>query len=314
MEENNILCKFYNKRYCLPVYSGTLAIEGLLKSLKLKNTDKVLISSISCYSILEAILNAGLTPIIATPKNGILFTIEELKKIVKQEKIKVYIAVHQYGYYQELPKINNLIVIEDLSQTWNLKKKDGTKIEYYGDYLIQSLGSSKPLSNSIGGLILSDIDISENFDLKTKKSRMTKSKLLEYYYPLKINYKKIIAKANKKIFNQRYNAKKFNLIFAGKKSIDIFSNDNYSSCYHRYVIKVNRSIVNQLINIFEKAKINYELEYKLKLSDLPIINEYKIKTLNNYSSGEDIMILLKTNNSLFNINKLKKEMEKFYEG
>lgn len=314
MEENNILCKFYKKRYCLPVYSGTLAIEGLLKSLKLKNTDKVLISSISCYSILEAILNAGLTPIIATPKNGILFTIEELKKIVKQEKIKVYIAVHQYGYYQELPKINNLIVIEDLSQTWNLKKKDGTKIEYYGDYLIQSLGSSKPLSNSIGGLILSDIDISENFDLKTKKSRMTKSKLLEYYYPLKINYKKIIAKANKKIFNQRYNAKKFNLIFAGKKSIDIFSNDNYSSSYHRYVIKVNRSIVNQLINIFEKAKINYELEYKFKLSDLPIINEYKIKILNNYSSGEDIMVLLKTNNSLFNINKLKREMEKFYEG
>lgn len=314
MEENNILCKFYKKRYCLPVYSGTLAIEGLLKSLKLKNTDKVLISSISCYSILEAILNAGLTPIIATPKNGILFTIEELKKIIKQEKIKVYIAVHQYGYYQELPKINNLIVIEDLSQTWNLKKKDGTKIEYYGDYLIQSLGSSKPLSNSIGGLILSDIDISENFDLKTKKSRMTKSKLLEYYYPLKINYKKIIAKANKKVFNQRYNAKKFNLIFAGKKSIDIFSNDNYSSSYHRYVIKVNRSIVNQLINIFEKAKINYELEYKFKLSDLPIINEYKIKILNNYSSGEDIMVLLKTNNSLFNINKLKREMEKFYEG
>lgn len=282
--------------------------------MKLKDTDKVLISSISCYSILEAILNAGLTPIIATPKNGILFTIEELKKILKQEKIKVYIAVHQYGYYQELPKINNLIVIEDLSQTWNLKKKDGAKIEYYGDYLIQSLGSSKPLSNSIGGLILSDIDISENFDLKTRKNRMAKSKLLEYYYPLKINYKKIITKANKKIFNQRNNAKKLDLIFAGKKSIGIFSNDNYFSCYHRYVIRVNKSIINRLINIFEKAKINYELEYKLKLSDLPIINEYKIKTLNNYSGSEDIIVLLKTNNSSFNIKKLKREMEKFYEG
>lgn len=314
MEENNTLCSLYKKRYCLPVYSGTLAIEGLLKSLKLKNTDKVLISSVSCYSILEAVLNAELTPIIATPKNDILFTVEELKKILNKEKIKVYIAVHQYGYYQEIPKINNLIIIEDLSQTWNLKKKDGTKIEYYGDYLIQSLGSSKPLNNSIGGLILSDIDISKNFDLKMRENRLAKSKLLEYYYPLKIDYKKIIAKANKKIFNQRYNAKKFNLIFDGRKSINIFSNDNYFPCYHRYVIKVDKSIINQLINILKKTKINYELEYKLKLSDLPIINEYKIKTLNNYSDSKDIIVLLKTNNTLFNINKLKREMEKFYEG
>lgn len=313
MEENSILCHFYKKKFCLPVYSGTLAIEGLLKSLQLKSEDKVLISSISCYSILEAVLNAGLTPVIVTPKNNILFTVEELENIVSQEKITVYIAVHQYGYYQKVPKIKNLIIIEDLSQTWDLRKDDGSNIEYYGDYLVQSLGKSKPLSNLIGGLIFSDKDISKNFDLKKRENRLSGYKLLEYYYPLKINYKKMIMKANKKIFNQRRNAKKFDLIFANKKKISIFSKGNYLPCYHRYVLEVDREIISQLIKVFEKSKINYELEYKLKLSELPIINNYKIKTLNSLAKRKNIIVLIKTNNSLFSINKLRKEMVKFYE-
>lgn len=313
MRENNILCKYYQKKYCLPIYSGTLAIEGLLKSLKLKSTDRILISAISCYSILEAILNAGLTPVIATPENSILFAEEELEKIFAEEKIKVYISVHQYGYYQRVPKVNNLIIIEDLSQTWNLRKSDNTSIEYYGDYLIQSLGKSKPLSNSIGGLILSNKDISQNFDLKKRENRLSKSKLIEYYYPLKIDYKKMLMKANRKISIQRWNAKKFDLIFENKNLINIFKSDGYLSCYHRYVIKVNKLRCDELISILKKAKIDYELEYKFKLDSLPITREYNIKTINNKTNNEYIVILLKTNNSFLSISKLKREMEKFYE-
>ena len=85
----NRIKDIFKMTYSVPIYSGTLAIEGLLRSLTLKKETKVLISSISCYSILEAILGANLTPVIATPKNGLLFQKKELEEIIKKEKINL---------------------------------------------------------------------------------------------------------------------------------------------------------------------------------------------------------------------------------
>ena len=124
------------------------------------------------------------------------------------------------------------------------------------------------------------------------------------------NYKKLIANANKKVDKQLYNAKKFFEIFKNKKLIDIFPTNNYLSSYHRYVIKVDKNLINQLVDILNKCEINYELEYKLKLNQLPIVNTYKIKTLNNNNlNNKYTFILLKTNNTFYKLTKLKKEME-----
>ena len=76
-----LLLDIYNKKFLLPVYSGSLAIEGVLKCLKLKPSAKVLITNVVCHSILQAILNANLTPIIAIPKNGLTLSKEEMEKI-----------------------------------------------------------------------------------------------------------------------------------------------------------------------------------------------------------------------------------------
>ena len=309
MTLNNPLLKFYSKKYCLPVYSGTLAIEGVLKTLDLPSNSKVLISSIACYSILEAVLNSGFKPIIAIPKNGILFTKLELENIIKKENIKIYIAVHQYGYYQELPKCKNLIIIEDFSQAWNIKSETQC-VSKNSDYIITSLGSTKPLNNGIGGLILSDNYFIEKFDLKMKKDRYKDFCLIEYYYPLKINYKKIIKNANKKVRKQRKNANYYNEIFRKYSFINIFNINKITPSYHRYIISVEKEHLERIIKILDRCKIMYQKEYKLKLDEIPLTKSKKIKVIG--ENNNLIFLLLKTENSILNLTKLSKEMEKTY--
>ena len=240
MNDKEILLNIYNKKYLLPVYSGTLAIEGVLRALKLNNNDKVLITNVVCYSILQAILNANLAPVIAIPSNGLTLNKKEIKDIVESENIKVFIAVHQYGYEQEIEKYKDLIIIEDISQAWNIKLSD----RYVGensDYIISSLGKNKPLSNDIGGLIISDIDFLSKFDTKSKKCRNSYDNILEFYYPLHINYKKIVRKADKKIVSQRNNAKFLKKIFVKYDFIKIFDEKNTVPSYHRFPIFIKDS-------------------------------------------------------------------------
>lgn len=305
METNNILANLYKKKFAIPTYSGTLAIEGILKSLDAKKQTRVLISSFVCYSILEAIINSGMTPIIATPSRGIVFKEKELYKIIKEEKIDIFVAVHQYGYYQCIPKVEGLIVIEDLSQAWNIKKDDEV-IGSNSDYLVFSFGTTKPLSNGFGGIILSNKDISSNFDLKIKDCRYSQASLLEYYLPIKINYKKLINKANKMVKKQRNNALLFNKAFSNKKYIKNIYDDTTVPSYHRYVIEVNKNNLGYICKILNKCNIKFQKEFKVNLTDLPVVQNKKIKTIkidNNYS-----YLLLKTDNKRRNIRKLIKEL------
>ena len=308
---NNKICQKYNRKYIIPTYSATLAIEGILKSLDLNKQTRVLISSISCYSILEAILNANLTPVIATPKNGIIFTKNEIEMIVKKYNINIYIAVDQYGYYQEIPNINKLIVINDVSQSWDLSSLDKKKIEYNGDYIVTSLGKSKPLNNGIGGLIITDVDILSRFDLKTRDDRYKEYPLLEYYYPLRINYRKIVNKANRKVKRQRRNAKLFDNIFKRYSFVNVYRNDKFISSYHRYVIDISNEKKSEIIEILNKSKINYELEHRIKLTHLPITKKLNIQIIDHNQNSN--YILIKPNNRLLNIIKLRKEMKVKYE-
>lgn len=305
METNNILASLYKKEFAIPVYSGTLAIEGILKSLNLKKQTRVLISSFVCYSILEALINSELTPVIATPTHGVVFKKKELHKIIKEEKIDIFIAVHQYGYYQYIPKIKGLTIIEDLSQAWNIKKH-GEIIGTNSDYLIFSFGTTKPLSNGFGGIILSNKDISINFDLKKRDCRYSQMPLLEYYLPVKINYKKLINKANRTVEKQRDNAALFNKAFKNTKYIKNINNEESLPSYHRFVIEVDKKDVEYICEKLKQCNIIFQKEFKISLADLPVVQKKKIKTIktnNNYT-----YLLLKTNNKKRNIKRLIKEL------
>lgn len=309
LEENNLIANIYQKKYFVPVYSGTLAIEGILKILKASKKSKVLISSFACYSILEAIINAGLDPIIATPSNGIVFDRNELNKLIHKEQVEIFIAIHQYGYYQYIPTIDNVIVIEDLSQAWNIKYKKqvvGSK----SDYLIFSFGKTKPLSNGIGGIILSDNNILNFFDLKIKDYRYSKIPLLEYYMSSKINYRNLIKKANKTVKKQRKNAKLFDKIFNNTLYIDKLIDYDVTPSYHRYVIKVPNKDLEMICSMLLICNIKFQKEFKIKLCDLPVTKLENVKVKKNKRNENYTFLLLRTDNKKRNIKKLMWEVKK----
>ena len=310
LNNENIMLEKYNKKYLLPVYSGTLAIEGILKSLRLGKNDKVLITNVVCYSILHAILNAGLIPIIAIPSNGLTLSKKEIREIVKKEKIKVFIAVHQYGYEQEIEKINNLIIIEDISQAWNIKLNN-RQVGENSDYIISSLGNSKPLSNGVGGLIMSNINFISKFDIKTKECRNSIDSILEFYYPLDINYKRIVKKANKKVSNQRKNANFFKKLLKIYNFIRLIDENNTIPSYHRFPIYVDDIEYDNILKILDKCKVNYQKEYKNKLDKLNVVKKLDIKVVSNNNIKEKCL-LLKTNNNYLNLKKFEIEMRKHY--
>ena len=98
------LAKYFNKKYGIITYSGTLAIEVALKSLKLKRKSKVLISSNVCYSIINTVLKLGLVPVIKTPNNGLFFTNDDIDVVIDKEIIDCILLVHQFGILNNISK------------------------------------------------------------------------------------------------------------------------------------------------------------------------------------------------------------------
>lgn len=306
---NKLMLDIYNKKYLLPVYSGSLAIEGVLKSLNLNSNDKVLITNVVCHSILQSILNAGLKPIISIPSNGLTLTKKEIKKIVKNENIKVFIAVHQYGYEQEIIKIKDLIIIEDIAQSWNIVLNN-SYVGKNSDYIVTSLGISKQLSNGIGGLIISDIDFINKFDIKNRNCRNSDNRLLEFYYPISINYKKLISKANKRVLKNRKNAKYLKKIFSKYDFVKLVDEKKSIPSYHRYLIYISDNYYQNVINILNKCNIKYQKEYKNKLDSINLVKSNNIKVIG--SNKVNNCILIRTNNKYLNLKKLEREMNKYY--
>ena len=86
MRENNLklgkeLACYFNKKYGVITYSGTLAIEVAL-SLVFNENDNILISSEVCYSIVNTILKLKMNPIIVKPKNNIFLTYEDIDNAI----------------------------------------------------------------------------------------------------------------------------------------------------------------------------------------------------------------------------------------
>ena len=294
--------EIYKKKYQINTYSGTLALESVLRILTEEIKVKILINSVTCYSVLQAILNSNVECVIATPNNGLVFTNDELEELVNKENINTLLIVHPYGYIQDYKLIDGVTIIEDVSQAWNIKE------EYKSDYIIESLGKTKPLSNGIGGVILTNNDIRDYFDYKTKEDRYKNKTLIEYVYPLEIDEDKIIRKANINYRKRIKEATKLTNIFKKYNFIDISLN-NITSSYHRYIIDTNNK--EELLKIFDKVNLDYQLEFKKDLGEIPISNNKKIKVIK--TNNKKQFILIKTTNTIETINNLQKEMKNYYE-
>lgn len=312
--------KIVNKKYGVITYSGTLAIELALKCLNLTKGDKVLVSSEVCSSIVNSIKKLGLTPVLVVPKNKIILTDEDIKKVLIKQKISCIILVHQYGIINEISKkiykTLKIKIIEDIAQSW-IDKNTITYIGKNSDIVVTSFGKTKPLSYGVGGgMFFNDKTYIKYFDFCDNKSREKKEILCSYLYPLchKINFKKLCKKGDAIVNIQRRNSilyykllKKYCFVnFLDIKKLN-------KNTWHRLPIYFeNQKFFLDFIFFADKYKLNYQIQHKKCLTELPVSNN-AVKL--NYNKKQKYYILLKTRNiniikQLITLNKIMKRIEK----
>lgn len=303
MMENYLLgSKFaqnFNKKYGIITYSGTLAVEVALSSLKLKKGDKVLVLSEVCYSIVNTILKLDLIPVIVTPKNGLYLTDDDVDKVLDKQNIDCILLVHQYGILNNINlkkyKTNGVKIIEDVAQAWCIGNND-YKIGEYSDIVVTSFGKSKPLSYGIGGGLFFDQEsIFDSLDYYNNESREKEGILFSYTYPLCecIEYNKLTSIADDVVQEQRNNAKQYyNLL----KNSNIIKFIKYSDkhVWHRFPIWVDDdNLYNKIVSGLNNTNLEYQLLHETNLIDLRR-NRNCIKY--NNQNNSKYVILLRTRN------------------
>ena len=186
-EFENLLENYWLRKKCFTLSTCRLALYYVLKSLKLKKGDEVILTPIQIPDFVNAILNLGLKPVfVEVDEKTKCLDLDDLKRKIN-DKTKVVLATYLTGIVPDINKIqkicyeNKIFLIEDISQSYGSSynfKKAGT----FGLAAIGSLSPAKIISSIGGGFILIDDEktineISNN--LKNELSLPEKKTLLK---------------------------------------------------------------------------------------------------------------------------------------
>ena len=285
-EKANVLAKHLGIKNGIIVNSGTIALLSALKVANIKPGDNVLINGYCCYSLFEAIMNAGANPIFVIPKNFYNISVDEIRKILNENEIKCLIATHQYGIVQEIKAIKEefpeLIIIEDIAQAWNIQENE-FGIGKYSDYVVTSFGISKELSYGQAGAIFSNKDIRQYFDFHDKESRNSSRFLLPYvlYDCDNVNTEQLVITANNTVDKQRTIARLLTGYFYGNEKYIIYNDkDSQVSSWHKFpVIITNPDYVNKFERIMRDNQVLFQWQNEKEVWELDMVKSYSPKII-----------------------------------
>ncbi|OQX21595.1 MAG: hypothetical protein BWK75_02835 [Candidatus Altiarchaeales archaeon A3] len=151
--------KYINASRSIATNQGRSALLLALKILGVKKSDEVIVQSLICSVVIDAILELGATPVLVD--NSIKDYNVSPSKIEKKitPKTKVIIAAHLYGVPCDIKEIlsiareNNCYLIEDCAHTIGAKY-NGKNVGTYGDISFFSFNFGKPMSTGDGGMLV----------------------------------------------------------------------------------------------------------------------------------------------------------------
>jgi perosamine synthetase len=155
--ENNF-SKFIGHKYSVAVSSGTAALEIVIKSLKLKKGDEVIIPNFTIISNAIAVLkeNLSIRLVDCNIKDWNMDISQIENKITK--KTKAIIATHIYNFplrvdiLKKICQKNKIILIEDAAEVVG-QKLNNRLCGSYGDVSIFSFYANKQITTGEGGMI-----------------------------------------------------------------------------------------------------------------------------------------------------------------
>ena len=183
------------KRYDVPAeqvylyHNGRSALSAGLRSMVPKKNGEhpgVLVTSLTCYAVVEAVKSAGFTPVFADIDEKTLhFNGETIEKAFKKHKdIKAVIVQNNLGYPADIKSIkssvrkHNLVLIEDLAHCAGISYKDGKEAGTIGDFAALSFGKGKSIDTISGGALVirsREITYIERGRYKTKEVKLPKA-------------------------------------------------------------------------------------------------------------------------------------------
>ena len=140
--------------------SGRTALYEAIKHFT-KPGDKVAITALTCFAVVEAVRSAGCEPVyLDVNLENLHFDAKALEKAcAKNPEIKVVIVQNNLAYPCDIASIEsvarkyNLALIEDLAHCIGMDYSDGREAGMVGDAVIMSFGKSKSLDLISGGLL-----------------------------------------------------------------------------------------------------------------------------------------------------------------
>lgn len=139
--------------------AGRMAVYSVLKSLKLKPEDEVIVAGYTCVVLTNAIKFANCQIKYVDIKRESLNIDNELLINSINKKTRVAIIPHNFGLVAESiqkikEKFPSIIIIEDAAHTFGSKDNHDELCGTLGDASFFSLEYSKPITTGLGGLLI----------------------------------------------------------------------------------------------------------------------------------------------------------------
>jgi len=183
------------KRYNVPeenvflYHNGRTALAAGMKALVPKKNGEhpgILVTSLTCYAVVEAVKAAGFTPVFADIDEKTLhFNGDTIEKAIKKHKdVKAVVVQNNLGIPCDIKSIkssvrkHNLVLIEDLAHCAGISYKDGKEAGMIGDFVALSFGKGKSIDTISGGALVirsTDITYVERGRYKTKVVKLPKA-------------------------------------------------------------------------------------------------------------------------------------------
>ena len=145
--------------------TGRSALAAAIKSVvpqKGTENPEVIITSLTCFAVVQAVKAAGCTPVFADAEPTTLhYGVKELRACLKlHPNAKALIIQNNLGHpvdiatIEKFAKAHNLIIIEDLAHCAGVYYPDGREAGTVGEAAILSFGKGKSIDTIAGGALI----------------------------------------------------------------------------------------------------------------------------------------------------------------
>lgn len=133
--------------------NGSLALYISLKALTLPNQSEVILPSYVCHNVYDAVLHAGLNPVLCDIGDCWAMTPDSVECVITKNTSAI-IVVHPLGMTVNTKAFRKfgIAIIEDFAQNF-AGVKDGNLTEHHGDLGVYSFHATKCLTTGEGGAL-----------------------------------------------------------------------------------------------------------------------------------------------------------------